>query len=253
MRLFQLEVNSKCIAPDEVLTQHVWQACERGLPEVEAAEPHDGVAVLVGSGPSLDIERIRKETGTIVGIKDAHDWLIERGVVPKYALAVDPQESRARCFTPHQDVTYLVASQCHGAMLDHLAGHDVKLWHLYIGEEARVPPGKLMIGGGTTSGMRALTLFYVLGYRKFHLHGYDSCLTGLRLRANGTRAKAHDKLVWVRAGRGGRAWLCSPAMAGQAGELDRMYQIMPDITIEAYGEGLIPSIIEERRRLGVAA
>jgi hypothetical protein len=42
-------------------------------------------------------------------------------------------------------------------------------------------------------------------------------------------------------------------MAQQANEFQMVYTVMPDITVEAKGPGLIAAIINERKRLKFAA
>jgi hypothetical protein len=42
-------------------------------------------------------------------------------------------------------------------------------------------------------------------------------------------------------------------MAQQANEFQMIYSVMPEITVEAKGPGLIAAIIEERRKMALAA
>jgi hypothetical protein len=69
-----------------------------------------------------------------------------------------------------------MASRCAPEMFDHLANRKVMLWNSYGSlDEAKAYKGHPAIGGGSTSGMRAITVGYVLGFRKFVLYGMDSC------------------------------------------------------------------------------
>src|SRR4051812_48167354 len=97
MDLIPLTIGTKCVLDEAGLYEHMRLALERGLPLLPECGDHGGTVVLVGSGASVkgQLESIRKqrESGyVIVAIKDAHDWLLENGVVPDYAVAVDPQE-----------------------------------------------------------------------------------------------------------------------------------------------------------------
>jgi hypothetical protein len=47
------------------------------------------------------IREMSKTAALIVAIKDAHDWLIDNGVIPDYALAIDPQEHRISFYKPN--------------------------------------------------------------------------------------------------------------------------------------------------------
>ena len=244
-----LNVISRCVLPDSELFRHIGLALERGLPEIGWHFAHNGVAVLVGSGPSVQdefdsIKEERERGRPIIALKDAHDWLIERGVIPDYAVAIDPQEHRWNCFKHKRPgVRYMIASQCHPAMFDHLSGADVYLWHLYIRKGQAYPPKRFLVAGGTTTGLRAITLFYVLGFRRFELYGYDSCLRDGVLRVNGDRTEKEILEVIV----GGKSFMCNPSMAGQADEFERVYDVMPDSEITAHGGGLIAAILEQRK------
>jgi hypothetical protein len=83
-------------------------AIARGFPQVKQAEPaHTGSVLLVASAPSVKgqlevIKKMKAAGSPIVAIKGAHDWLIAHGVIPDYALAIDPQEHRIAFYKPHK-------------------------------------------------------------------------------------------------------------------------------------------------------
>ena len=245
-------IKSQCVADDATLYAHITANSARGLPVLPQYAEHDGTVVLVGSGPSVadHVEAIRaaqQAGGYVVAIKDAHDWLLAHEIVPQAAVAIDPQAERAQVFhTPHPTVQYYLASQVHPAMLDHLAGYQVSLWHAYVRKDQAIPtPGTPLISGGTTTGLRAITLLYSMGFRTFELYGYDSCLQDGRLRMNGDRPRPGDDTIneIVVAG---QAFLCNPSMTAQASEFQNLFWSMPDITISSHGHGLITAILEAR-------
>lgn len=247
-----LNVGSTCIYEDTVLREHIRHALSLGLPVCDLYPPHEGVAVLVASGPSVagQLESIRRQRDRgrpLIAVKDAHDWLIEHGVIPEYAVAIDPRVGRWNCFRrKHADVKYLIASQCHADMFAHLHGHQVWLWHLFISEPKTVlPPEAWMIGGGATTGLRAINLFYTMGFRRFELYGYDSCLQDGVLRVNGDKPK-EARPVPVKMGT--RTFWCNPAMAHQAQTFQPLFDVMPDMLIQSYGDGLITAILKEREK-----
>ena len=109
----------------------------------------------------------------------------------------------------------------------------------------------MAVGGGTTSGMRAINIGYLLGYRKFVLYGYDSCN-----RADGIKrftGEMTGPTMDVYVGPEGKKFTCNAAMAQQANEFQMIYSVMPDITVEAVGPGLIAAIIKERQSLDMVA
>lgn len=252
--LQRFSIQSRCVADTDTLYAHMAAACERGLQTVGQYYPHESVAILVGSGPSIlgQLDRIREERAKpgryLVALKDAHDWLVEHGLVPDYAVALDPQASRAQIFHhPQTKTTYLIASQCHPDMFDHLAGYPVQLWHPYITPGQTVPPpGTPLVAGGTTTGLRAITLLYSMGFRQFELFGYDCCVQDGALRMNGTVPRPgddqlHELVV------NGDSFLCPPAMTAQASEFQLLFLSMPDIQIASHGRGVITSILAARQ------
>ncbi len=236
------------------LYSHISSALERNLPVIGQHPEHDGVAVLVGSGPSVDgqLDSIRAQRALgrpIIALKDAHDWLQDHGIIPDYAVAIDPQEHRWDCFKKkHPAIKYFIASQCHPSMFEHLDGHDVFLWHLYVAKNQNVPPhGTALIAGGTTTGLRTITLLYSMGYRQFELYGFDSCLRDGKLRMNGDAPNNDDNQI-NEIVVDGKMFYCNPSMTAQANEFQNLYAMMPDIQMESHGDGLITAIIEARKK-----
>ena len=253
MTFVPLKIVGKCVADDETLFQNMEAAVARGYPQILKQEPiKDGMIMLVASGPSvagqIDVIREMAKTSKIVAIKDAHDWLISQGVIPDYALAIDPQEHRISFHTPHKNVEYMIASQCHKAMFDNLEGHNVTIWHPYVMKGQDRPKNTMLIGGGTTSGLRAISLFYVLGYRQFGLFGFDSCNDGDKLRVNGSGLKPGDQLTEIRIEQNGETFYCNASMALQAEHFQTYYDYLPDAQFYGFGHGLIQAIIKKREQ-----
>jgi len=256
MAFVPLKIVGKCVADDETLFQNMENAVARGYPQVKKQEsPKDGMITLVASGPSvagqIDVIREMAKTSLVVAIKDAHDWLIDNGVIPDYALAIDPQEHRISFYKPNNGVEYMIASQCHKAMFDNLEGQKVTIWHPYVMKGQDRPKNSLLIGGGTTSGLRAISLFYVLGWRHFALFGFDSCLTGDTLRINGSGLKEGEPLTKVRIDQDGETFYCNPSMALQAEHFQTYYDYLPDSHYYGFGHGLIQAIIQKREENAV--
>lgn len=251
MTFVPLKIVGKCVADDETLFQNMESAVARGYPQVLKQEPiKEGMITLVASGPSvstqIDVIRKMSKTTLVVAIKDAHDWLIDNGVIPDYALAIDPQEHRISFYKPNTGVEYMIASQCHKAMFDNLEGHKVTIWHPYVMKGQNRPKNTMLIGGGTTSGLRAISLFYVLGWRQFALFGFDSCLDGDKLRVNGSGLKEGDQLTEIRIDQEGETFYCNAAMALQAEHFQTYYDYLPDAQYYGFGQGLIQAIIKKR-------
>ena len=242
---------------------HILAALALGLPELQPALcAHDGTFVIVGSGPSLpqfvdEIKGEREKGRPICAIKGTHDFLCERGIEPTLFLSVDPRPrvEHLRCKT--ENTIYLIASRCHPEIFQRLKGDRIILWHSWADEdEAReiweTRKQKLLIGGGTTSGLRAINVAYMLGFRKFVLYGMDSCLgsDGTKRFNGDLPGQTIDVFV---GGPTGRKFLTNHAMAQQASDFQQVYNAMPDVTVEAKGDGLLAAIIEERKQRGMKA
>ena len=159
---------------------NILKAQKRGLPVLDTRyRGHKGVVSIVGGGPSLADTWDRFE-GNVVCVNGAHDWLIDRGIVPSACVLLCPVDYLldAFKFTPHKDVQYFVASLCHDNTFDRLKNHNVVLWHASqphpIPIDALLPKGQLQVSGGGFVSLRAINLNYLLGFRRFHLHALDS-------------------------------------------------------------------------------
>lgn len=143
--------------------------------------------VLACYGPSLKhtwhgLKYEKQRYGAkICSVSGAHDFLIERGIVPDYHVEVDPREHKA-FFTrnPHPDINYWIASCCHPTLIDQLLPHKLALWHVYNSETDRkihapdgIDPGNFLISGGGTVGCRAINLMFMAGFRSFSIYGMD--------------------------------------------------------------------------------
>ena len=166
---------------------------------------------------------------------------------------LDPRDRTSGIQKANDHTVYFVASRCPPITFDHLKGRKITLWHSWSdGPECKaLPGGKLAVGGGTTSGMRAINIGYLLGYRKFVLYGYDSCNDAEGKKRFTGEMTGPTLDVYVGAEK--RKFTCNAAMAQQANEFQMLYAVMPDITVEAKGPGLIAAIIDERKRLKFVA
>lgn len=241
---------------------HVVSALSRGLPELTPAfVAHDGHFVIVGSGPSLPhfVEEIRaeREKGRpICAVKGAHDFLIENGIVPELFITTELQDRVHQLKRKNKETVYLLASRVNPVMFDHLEDCNVLLWHSWAeSERFSELNGKTLIGGGTTTGLRAVTVGYVLGFRRMVLYGFDSCVDQEGKKRFDSGVMRDDQLVdrWI----AGRRFLCNHAMALQADEFQQYFgkhedgqPLYPDLTFDVKGDGLIAAIIAERRKLG---
>ena len=237
----------------EELCSNIRSALSRGLPELTLAPiKHDGHIVLVASGWSMpdyidEIKAHRKAGRPIVAVKAAHDFLVENGVNPDMWVNLDPRDRTNGIQRLNDYTVYMPASRCPPSTFDYLKGRKVLLWHSWAEgpEMDAIGPGKLAVGGGTTSGLRAVNIGYLLGFRKFTMYGYDSCnrADGVKRFTGDVTGPAIDVFV---GGPSGKKFSCNMAMAQQANEFQKLFDVMGDLQVEVKGPGLIAEIMRVR-------
>ena len=248
-----LEITVQAAGTAEELCSNIRSALSRGLPELTLAPiKHDGHIVLVASGWSMpdyidEIKAHRRAGRPIVAVKAAHDFLVENGVNPDMWVNLDPRDRTNGIQRLNDHTVYMPASRCPPSTFDYLKGRKVLLWHSWAEgpEMDAIGPGKLAVGGGTTSGLRAVNIGYLLGFRKFTMYGYDSCnrADGVKRFTGDVTGPAIDVFV---GGPSGKKFSCNMAMAQQANEFQKLFDVMGDLQVEVKGPGLIAEIMRVR-------
>jgi hypothetical protein len=215
-------------------------------------EMRDGTpypAIIVGGGPSLehDIWRIRgwQLSGAVVfATNNTFDYLRERGVTPDAHVMHDARLGNLS-FVPKVDTICYYASQCHPEVLDAAEGRLI-CWHPHsetvidaIGDNDK---GMTMVSGGSTIGLNALSLAYILGHRQFFLFGFDSCYQDGEHHAYHQALNDGELVLDVQAH--GETFKCAPWMIQQSQQfiplVSQLAQLGCEITV--YGKGLIPTL-----------
>jgi hypothetical protein len=130
---------------------------------------------IVAGGPTLR-KTIRdvKNFKTVMCAGSSHDYCISHGIVPDYCVLIDAiPEAVDWLKYPQHTTTYLVASQNHSAMFDHLRDFKVHMWHAMGADHAF--DHEPSIGGGSTAAMRCIEIAFLMGFWDMHFFGMDSC------------------------------------------------------------------------------
>ncbi len=241
---------------DDTMRRNMLYALSLGHKAVRRCAPHDLILAVAGGGPSLS-DTYTKLRGAgpktrVVAVNGSHDWLIDHGIVPYGCAFLDPNPILADLFTPHKEVMYFVSSTCDRAVFDKLKGFHVRLWHAsgQLPDEQQIlsshPPDWLLIGGGSTVSLRWIQLAYVLGFRSFRLHGFDSSSRHGKRHAYAQDDGAINEILF-------RGYSTTPAWLAQVtdffGMLDRMSTPDTDpISIKMYGDGLLQSEFKRFRK-----
>lgn len=239
---------------DKEIAENIRYSLSLGFTEfTPSLTVHDGIVCIVGSGPSVktQISNIRheRELGRpIVAINGAHDLLCDNDITPDLFVTCDPRGMPQNFKRLNDKTIYLVASRIAKSDIDLLKGRQVVIWHSAGREcEDKLLTSKIRVGGGTTSGLRSVTLMYLQGFRTFHLYGFDCCLDENRAkRFNSGPLNPETKTMTIRVGE--REFTCNMAMLQQANEFQDYYEFMPDATFVSFGDGVITEIIKERNK-----
>lgn len=238
---------------DEV-NKNIESACKRDLTWIKQIQDHDKHVCIVGGGPWLpdalnEIRAMQRFGHQIWALNNVHDYLIDRGIIPNACVLLDAREANAEFVkNARDDVLYFVASQCHPAVFNALAGKKVILYHnategaFQLLDRISTRPQIHYIGGGGTVGMKAIALARFHGFKVFHLYGMDSCYRGGDGHAYPQALNDNDRVIDVACE--GRAFKCAPWMLGQANdfkELARML-VQEDCLITVAGDGLLAHI-----------
>jgi hypothetical protein len=283
--LAPLKIHARCVADFPTIRENVKYCTSLGLRYfVPTPQKHGLEAVLVGSGPSVrgEVKNLKKKARDpkylFFGIKGGHDFLIDNEIEPHVGLAVDPLEKihKENFLRDAKGCKYFIASQCHPTLFDSLIarGKEVIIWHLLTNnllnwsqEEGSPIFQHFMVPGGSTSGLRAMVLAHLMGFRTFHLYGYDSCLSVAKpndktpsLRkvngeiCEGKDEKGRDKAIEVVIA--DKTFWADRAMASQATEFQELIKSLwkadDPFVVRGYGTGMIQTIIRERYREGAA-
>lgn len=240
-----------CVPPEEIKANigYAMHRIDTWIPECAA---HQGLAVIVSGGPSFEdsIEEIRakqKAGAFVIAVKHSHDKLIEAGIVPWGCMLLDPR-SHVRDFieNPHPDVNYLSASMVHPTTIEKLKAEHAKVfgYHALVGageEETIKMFGKhIMIGGGSTSAIRGVSVLIALGFRRFHLYGFDSCYRDKPDLS--VKTKTGDQ-KYFSVNVSGRDFWSDGELIAQAQDFEKLVEQTQLFTeLEVFGDGMIPHI-----------
>jgi hypothetical protein len=120
------------------------------------------------------------------------------------------------------------------------------IWHTSAEEIQdalkEVYPKCYPVPGGSTVLLRAIPLFRMLGFKRFHIFGCDSCLEDGAHHAYEQRENDQEVVIPVRVG--DKEFKCNPWMVSQAREFIDLIGCMGDVMeLEIYG-GLLRQILK---------
>lgn len=207
-----------------------------------------GEVALCGSGPSL--AKFHQDLrGDVFAINNAHVYLLEQGIVPRFSMFWDAAEVVSEFAVPHPEVTYFVAARCHPKVFDRLQGCKIVTWHAggdhniaeFLAENGVFEP---MVNGGSAGVTRALYFVYALGYRSINIYGADSSYNDEgKTHVNHSVVPEKDFQVWMGNEEGSPCFRTTPEWCAQVEEYKNIFPHFVDmlgVNLEVYGEGMLP-------------
>lgn len=218
---------------------------------------HDRTASLVCYGPSIaDTWHALAAGGTdIFTVSGAHDFLLERGIVPAGHIEADPRPHKAM-FTANADrrVHYYLASCCDPLVYANVKDCQVTVWHSWDGDEVerevlKLWPNAFLLLGGSNVGLRGIAVLSALGYRNIQIHGMDCSLTDGQRHAGVHNGKL-QKIRTVRAESSDIEFQTTPQMVSGAQEFIGLVSKLAPLgfRFDVYGHGLMQEMLRVAMR-----
>lgn len=178
---------------------------------------NNGHAVIVGGGPSInnfvdEIKMRQVEGQQIVALNNSWEWLDKHDIPVNYHVMLDARIENENFIPKSEVVQKLYATQCH-PNVTRIAD---TLWNALILDIVPIfdkTNDMFWIGSGTTVGVRSIFLMYALGYREFHIYGFDSCYEGENGHAYEQTLNTGERIIDVEVC--GRKFKAAPWMVTQ--------------------------------------
>lgn len=239
-----LELVNVANTSDEILINQIKHAMTLPYPWLNQLPEHDLHAVIVGGAPSLkeSVEEIklRQANGQkVFALNNTYKFLLSEGIIPDFHVMLDARPENAE-FVP-VDANCYYASQCHPSVFE--KSNNVTIWHSMadgineiLGDDTR---STSFVGGGSSVGLKAMSLAYLLGYRQLHIYGMDSSYREEEGHAYAQKLNDNEKVISVTLN--GRDFKAAPWMVTQVEEFQSLAPQLVDLgcTLTIHGDGLL--------------
>jgi hypothetical protein len=250
----------------EDIHAHIIHNSKLGAHNLKAHEKQGDVeCVVLGGGPSLKESTIRldqflarKMAGEpihFITMNGSYKWAHEHEYRPCTQFMIDARAFNKRFVSQtYHDDKYVVASQCHPELTDYLPPDQTYIWQVNITEHT-IPVieehyGKMYedwfpCPGGSSVMLRTLPALQMMGFRKLHVFGFDSCVLdeehhAYEQKENEVHPASIMEITPKINGVAPRTFRVHPWMLAQAKEfMDMKHTILRHLDITLYGDGLV--------------
>lgn len=252
----KLPQNIKINTSEEKILSNIKENSKFPCNHVRAHMIQDDVEIqILCGGPSLNdfkdeiIENHKNGMKTIT-VNGTYNWAQDNGITNVNQCMIDARPFNKRfCEPPRDDCYYFIASQCDPSVFEMLPHDRTFFWHATGSPEAvdvvsENYPEYIIAGGGSTVALRAICLMRVLGFKKMHLYGMDSCCVDGDHHAY-SQPENDYKVMNIPVTVGGRTFDCQPWMVYQAQDMvDMIKTIGDEFMLDVKGDGLIAHILK---------
>lgn len=243
------ELDAVCNVEASRVEANIRENCKRTIPWLDLSKIHEGQAVIVGGGPSLQrtLPEIqwRKSIGqTIIAVNGSAKFLNAHGIKPDMHVVIDARPENSAFLRAPSDQQF-IASQCAKETFD--AASNPTMFHMNIpGIDDIIPNNRMahLISSGTTVGLAAMAIAYTQGYRAIHLHGFDSSIDE---RHHAYVQPQNDDDAVVEAMVEGRTFKSTPWMIKQVQQFQELALQLAEVgvIITVAGDGLLPFVAKK--------
>jgi len=216
----------------------------------------DPIAIVAG-GPSVKrhLDKIRSFKW-IMAAGSSHDYLLNNGIVPSFALATDSKLETCDYYKiPHRDTVYLIASVCPPRLFNRLSRRRcrINLWHFNEQVDPEHYRGERATGWGCMVGVVAIQMALWLGFQHQHYFGYDCSLDRESFETHAYAVSAEERAgIWeqvteAEVGEEKTKWLTTTALICCATHFFGVYR-SPDnqyLKGTVYGPGMLHDQIRQ--------
>ena len=232
----------------EDISRNIESALDRDyIPYADLIGEKSGAVAIVGSGPSLKAnwQELRAFKGEIIACNAACQFLLEKGITPQYMFCFDADPLVLEFFTPHKEITYLMASRCVPKAFDAVKDCKVVVWHAAGDERIREiletrKVNEPMVTGGSAAVTRAMMLAMPMGYTEVHIYGGDSSFAAGETHIR--KSTTEERRVAVKCN--GRVFEVAPWMTMQVNDLEKLAPLIKRLGIKMHfhGDGLLQHV-----------
>lgn len=259
--------------PDERIIENIRHSIRLQLPQFDPQPNRPGPVCIVGGGWSLDdtkdelLDICWKEGAPIIALNGAAKWLMERNIRPAIQMVLDARPENAEFITEIPGCKYLIASQCAPETFAACENLETYIFHSVGPEKEDAKPRDILdsfyqghwvnVVGGSTVGLRSISLARMMGFQFMHLFGIDSCYSGEKHHAypqklndgegSGRMYIAMNSETKME----GREFRCSTWQASQAQQFKDFLSVNgKHFRLHIHGDGLLAYMLKTGASLG---